>query len=191
MDIAKIRKKIKDTQEHQTQQKTDTPLALTSITREVEVVQSSVELGDSIVELLTFKLAKEEYAFRISEIQEIIKPQSITGIPRARPYLMGITSLRGKIIPVIDLKMMLSLRSASGGEEDEKKRQKILILKGTKGPLGALIDRVIGVMRPSISKIVETPAHLPEAEMKFIDGVTIVDGRFISIIKTEEVVEAL
>jgi len=68
----------------------------------------------------------------------------------------------------------------------KKAKQKILILKGPKGPIGALIDRVVGVIRPSESKILETPPHLPEAQMRFIEGVAIVDGRFISIIRTEE-----
>lgn len=201
MDIAKIRKKVRDNQGLQDTARPRpeaegggadvsdraTPEALEprqDISRESQGVGEPV---NPIVELLTFRLTKEEYAFRVDEVQEIIKPQRITRIPRSRPYLIGITSLRGKIIPVIDLKAMLSLR----GECDDERRQKILILKGTRGPLGVLIDRVINVIRPPASTIVETPAHLPEAEMRFIDGVAIVDGRFVSIIKTEEVLEAL
>jgi len=197
MDIAKIRKKVRDNQglskdsvsvcESESESKkthTHTPSSERSVSGELEGFGEPV---NPIVELLTFRLAKEEYAFRVDEVQEIIKPQRITGIPRSRPYLVGITSLRGKIIPVIDLKAMMSLR---GGCDDER-RQKILILKGTRGPLGVLIDRVINVIRPQASTIVETPAHLPEAGMRFIDGVALVDGRFVSIIKTEEVLEAL
>jgi purine-binding chemotaxis protein CheW len=142
------------------------------------------ETVDSLVELLTFTLAKEEYAFRIEEVQEIIRPQRITSIPKAGSSLLGITSLRGKIIPIIDLKKMLSL---DGGTGEEEGKQKILILKGAKGPLGAVIDRVAGVIRLAASGVVETPAHLPEAEMKFIGGVAIVEGRFVSILRMEEV----
>jgi purine-binding chemotaxis protein CheW len=139
--------------------------------------------GVSFVELLTFALEKEEFAFRIGDVQEIIRPQRITRIPKAEKSLLGITSLRGKIIPVIDLKKMLSLGAAGGTEG----KQKILILKGGQGPFGAVIDRVTGVIRPSASGVVETPAHLPEAEKKFIEGVAVVDGRFISILRVGEV----
>ncbi len=138
---------------------------------------------DATVQLLAFKLAKEEYAFRIDEIEEIVRPQGITIIPNTGPHLLGITSLRGKIIPVIDLKTMLSLGSP-GTAGDNK--EKILILKGPKGPIGAMVDSVIGVIRPSASRIVETPLHLPDAEMKFIEGVAIVDGRFVSVIRMSE-----
>lgn len=149
-------------------------------------VLSGVPAGvaGAVAELLTFTLTKEEYAFKIEEIEEIVRVQRITRIPKTEPYLMGITSLRGKIIPVIDLRKRLSL---NGGPEDRRK-QKILVLKGPKGPVGALIDKVTGVIRLPASGIAETPAHLPEAEMKFIEGVAIVDGRFISVIRLSETI---
>ncbi len=137
------------------------------------------------VELLTFTLAKEDYAFKIEEVQEIIRPQRVTRIPKTDSSLLGITSLRGKITPIMDLKKILSLDGDPGG--DERKR-KILILKGSKGAFGVLIDKMVGVIRLPSSGIVETPAHLPDAKMKFIEGVAVVEGRFISILRMEEMV---
>jgi purine-binding chemotaxis protein CheW len=93
--------------------------------------------------------------------------------------------LRGKIIPIIDLKARLAL----GAGIEESKKQRVLILKGRKGLIGALIDRVIGVIRLPESKIEETPPHLLETEMRFVDGVALVDGRFISILKTAEAMD--
>jgi purine-binding chemotaxis protein CheW len=143
------------------------------------------EVVDPVVELLTFTLAQEEYAFRIEDLQEIVKPQRITKIPKSEPHLLGITSLRGKIIPVIDLKKILSLEGAATGDVS---KQKIAILKGPKGTIGVVIDRVVGVIRPSVSQIVESPAHLPEAEIKYIEGVAIMEGKFISILRIEETI---
>jgi len=200
MDIAKIRKKLKENGQEETAKPGAEPEA--ALHREesheppappppeearrekeaAQTVQKEEHGEDSFLELLTFTLGNEEYAFRIDEIHEIIRPQRVTMIPKTEPHLRGITSLRGKIIPVIDLRRLLSLN----GNTVEEAKQKILILKGPKGPIGALIDRVVGVIRPSDSKIVETPPHLPEAQMRFIEGVAIVDGRFISIIRTEE-----
>ncbi len=99
-------------------------------------------------------------------------------------YLIGITSLRGKIIPVIDLGKRLSLR---GGSSERHRRQKILIVKGPKGPIGALIDRVDGVIRSSLSSVVEAPLHISESEKKFIEGIVTEDHRFISLLRTGEV----
>ncbi len=197
MDIAKIRKKFRDTS--QTSERPPLhpllpPVAVRDIEKSTDSPSSTLpdkaeehEKGDSpdsLLELLTFHLSLEEYAFRIDEIQEIIRHIRITRVPRSVNYLMGITSLRGKIIPVIDLGKRLSLR----GESSEGYRmQKILIVKGPKGPIGAMIDRVDGVIRSSLSTVVEAPLHISESEKKFIEGVVTANHRFISLLRTEEV----
>ncbi|MGD0883306.1 MAG: chemotaxis protein CheW [Thermodesulfovibrionales bacterium] len=201
MDIAKIRKKGRDVGAVGHQPGASVPPAAAEEQGKTEETPESREGGgereqerivpkgdeaeNAVMELLTFALAQEEYAFRIDDVEEIIKPQSITRIPKTDSFLLGVTSLRGKIIPVIDLKKRLSL----DGEAGVKRRQKILILKGPRGTIGAVIDRVIGVIRPRASGIGEPPPHLLETEMRFIEGVVLVDGRFLSIIKTEEALD--
>jgi purine-binding chemotaxis protein CheW len=140
---------------------------------------------EAVVEILTFGLMKEVFAFRISQLEEILRHQRITRVPRVPKYIIGITSLRGKIIPVIDLKLRLSL-TAEPSDIDQK--GKILIIKGPKGPIGAAVDKVIGVVRTQKSEVLPPPSHLSEAELKLIDGVVIVDERFVSIINIEETV---
>lgn len=194
MDIAKLRKKSKETEapeggipavHEEIPEEDATPEVKPRPAEQDARKEETAEGEESTVQLLAFRLANEEYAFRIDEIEEIVRPQRVTRIPNAEPYLLGITSLRGKIIPVVDLKKMFAL---AGGPEGTDKKQKILILKGPKGPIGALIDSVTGVIRPSLSKIVETPLHLREEETRFIEGVAIVDGRFVSVIRTKEAV---
>lgn len=146
------------------------------------------EKAEEIIEMLTFRLLKEEFAFRISQLDEILRYQRITMVPKVPKYVLGITSLRGKIIPVIDLKLRLSLTDK---QSDLDSAGKILILKGPGGPIGATVDKVVGVVRISKSEILPPPSHLSETGLKFIDGVTIVDKRFVSIINMEEVVANL
>ena len=143
-----------------------------------------------IIELLTFQLAAEEFAFRISEVEEILTPQQITMVPKAPDYILGITSVRGKVMPVLDLKKRLSIKdngaSASSGG---KVRKKILTLKGPKGRIGIMIDRINGVIRIDESDIAEPPAHLSESDLMFVGGVVLYNGRFISVIRLEEAVD--
>jgi purine-binding chemotaxis protein CheW len=147
---------------------------------------------DVQIELLTFRLAREEFAFRMDEVEEIVRLQKITRVPAVPSYMVGVTSLRGKIIPVVDLKARLNLRKLSqhaGGGTDpdnEGKTGKILIIAGPEGLIGALIDRVIGVVRLSRQDVLEPPAHLTEAEKKFIEGIVIFDKRFISVIRSAD-----
>lgn len=229
MDIAKIRKKIKEEKEGE-REKEKTPEIASPAQEEEPLMSDSGQAGtgemphdetpspeiakkeghsktataakpieavEDIVELLTFRLSAEEFAFRVSDIEEILRLQRIMMVPKVPDYILGITSLRGKIIPVIDLKKRLSINSPSpsfpkegaGGLAVDEARKKILILKGSKGPFGALVDKVKGVIRISPSEIVEPPAHLTEAELMFIEGVVLHDSRFISLIRMGEVLD--
>ena len=144
------------------------------------------EKEEEIIEILTFSLLKEEFAFRVSQLAEILRSQWITRVPNVPDYILGITSLRGKIIPVIDLKLRLSLTSASS---DIVRKGKILIINGAKGPVGTAVDKVIGVVSIAKSEILPPPSHLSEKELKFIDGIAVVDKHFVSVINMEEAID--
>jgi len=159
-----------------------------------------------LVELLTFSLSNEEYAFRVSDVEEVLRVQRITMVPTMPDYVLGITSLRGKIIPVIDLKIRLNLQekalstnSPGAGPaaspaaspayipeaEHSGTEKKILIISGPKGMIGATIDKVIGVVRLPLSGMLQPPGHLDEKELKFIEGIVVLEKRFISIIYSD------
>ncbi|NCO67785.1 MAG: hypothetical protein COY75_08320 [Nitrospirae bacterium CG_4_10_14_0_8_um_filter_41_23] len=210
MDIAKIRKKLKDTETADTQKSEVSPPTHPSPSRgegkgggespevqtpdyelqttdhKVKKVDTEIKEETDIIEILTFSLLKEEFAFRISELEEIRRYQRITMVPKMPNYLLGITSLRGKVIPVIDLKTKLFLKDKPS---DIDHRGKILIIKGTKGPIGAVIDKVLGVVRIAKTEILPPPSHLTETEIRFIEGVAVIDKRFISIIHMEDAIK--
>ncbi len=210
MDIAKIRKKLKEDQKTKAESKPETlneikksfseqqdieatiqPEEFTSVSETVgkEEKESVLKTTDvkvnEIIEILTFSLMNEEFAFKITKLDEILKYQRITNVPKMPKYVLGITSLRGKIIPVISLKVRLSIVDE---QENDEKKSKILILKGPKGPIGAIVDKVNGVIRMPKSELLPPPTHLSEAEAKYIEGVAVIDTRFISILNTEEVI---
>lgn len=153
------------------------------------------ENTEEFVELLAFSLSIEEYAFRVAEVEEILRLQNITRIPGMPDYMLGITSLRGKIIPVIDLKTRLDLQgkllaaeNPGEGHDAEAKgaaQKKILIIDGPEGLIGAVIDKVIGVVRLPLSEMLQPPGHLDEKLQRFIEGIVVIEKRFISIINSE------
>jgi len=157
------------------------------------------EHAEEMVELLTFSLSDEEYAFRVPEVEEILRFQNIARVPTMPDYVLGITSLRGKIIPVIDLKTRLNLQGESlspnsSGEgletgKTQRLEKKILIIEGPKGLIGATIDNVMGVVRLPRSEMLQPPGHLDENELKFIEGIVILNKRFISIIQSAAVMD--
>ncbi|MDA8156180.1 MAG: chemotaxis protein CheW [Actinomycetota bacterium] len=148
-----------------------------------EAEQEKEKTRQKNIELLTFKLSGEDYAFRIEDIEEILKPQQVTRVPRVVAYISGVSSLRGKIIPVMDLKTRLGLK----GESVSGKYSRVLILRGPKGSIGVSVDMVEDVLRIPAASVQEPPAHLSEIEVKYLEGVALVDGNFISVMKTGEV----
>ena len=157
------------------------------------------EKTEELVELLTFSLSREEFAFNISEVEEIIRLYTITRVPAMPDYMLGITSLRGKIIPVIDLKTKLNLQETSssaaspgGGQEagkDDGVVKKMLVIAGPKGLIGATVDRVIGVVSVPLGEMREPPGHLEESGRAFLEGIVALDKRFISVIRSDAVMD--
>lgn len=136
---------------------------------------------EDIIELLIFKLSDEDYAFKVPDLEEILRSQKVTQVPRVEEFIIGITSLRGKMIPLIDLKKRFLLKDGVN-----RSKAKILILKGKKGSIGVLVDKVIDVARIPAQSIVNPPSHLTESELRFIEGVAFLDGRFISVVRLDE-----
>ena len=133
------------------------------------------------IEILAFKIANEEYAVKIANLQEVLRYQRITAVPRAPKYLKGITSIRGKILSIIDLRDRLGLSA-----KHEEKKQKIIVLTGKREPLGALVGAILGVFRFPESELLPPPSTLTDEEKSFIEGVVKINNKFISILKVDE-----
>jgi purine-binding chemotaxis protein CheW len=130
--------------------------------REKRAVRRAGEAGRR-VEYLAFVLAGETYAVQIAHVAEILRPPPITEVPRAPATMLGVTSVRGKLVTVISLRRRLALPEAA---IDRKSR--ILLADLGKGEqLGLLVDEVQQVWRLAAEEIEaasvlggEQPAHI-------------------------------
>jgi len=156
-----------------------------------ELKTENPEVSEEKTELLTFRAGGKEFAFRLASVEEIVRYQHMTRVPTLPSYVRGITSLRGKVIPVIDVGIRLGavkagspdVRARGEGQGNSGLRnEKIIILAGPKGLIGALVDNVLGVVRFPEKEVLAPPAHLSEEELRFVEGVAILDKRFISIV---------
>jgi purine-binding chemotaxis protein CheW len=106
---------------------------------------------------LTFKLADEEYGLEILKVQEIIQMQAVTRVPRTPEYVRGVINLRGKVIPVIELRKKFGLNTF----EDTEKTCIIVvqIASSTSNTvvMGIIIDEVKEVLNIKAENIEETP----------------------------------
>jgi purine-binding chemotaxis protein CheW len=141
----------------------------------------------TIVELLAFWVADEEYAIDIVEIQEIIKVPLITELPRAHETVLGIISLRGTIVPVLDLRRVLRLEEKPVGRP-----ARILVVRAGDEPVGLLVDRVTSVVRFESEKIEPTPRTMRrQTTDELVRGVGRVGTRLIIVLDVNSVVNVM
>ena len=119
---------------------------------------------------LTFKLAEEEYGLEILKVQEIIRMQTVTRVPRTPEYVRGVINLRGKVIPVIDLRSKFSMPL----QEDTDKTC-IIVVQVNRGDhhlvMGVIIDEVREVLDISADSIEDTPSFGASINTEFILGI--------------------
>ncbi|MDR3563465.1 MAG: chemotaxis protein CheW [Negativicutes bacterium] len=101
-------------------------------------------------QLVLFSLGKEEYAISITQVKEIIQYKDATKLPNTPEYMVGIITLRGKIIPVINLALRLELEASKSTDK------RVLIIEVTEREIGILVDEVTEVIRLQES-VIEPP----------------------------------
>lgn len=120
----------------------------------------------AIQQYVSFNLDSEKYAVDIMYIEEIIRMVEITQVPRAPEFVEGIINIRGKVIPVVDLKKKLNLGSIS---QDQNTRIIITNIKNRK--IGFIVDSVNEVIRIDDSLIDDAPAVTMTMDSSYIKGV--------------------
>jgi len=135
---------------------------------------------------LTFSLAEEEYGIEILKIKEIIGMMPITAVPRTPEYIKGVLNLRGKVIPVMDLRLRF------GMEETEYTERTCIIVVEMPGQAGTLItgivvDSVSEVLAIKQEEIEDTPAFGSELNTECILGMAKMEGGVKILLDIERV----
>jgi purine-binding chemotaxis protein CheW len=133
--------------------------------------------SEQVLQLVTFTLEKEEYAVNILNVQEINRITEITKVPNAPDYMEGVINLRGKVIPVINLRKKFGLYNK---DTDDSSRVIIMDIQGI--TYGLVVDSVSEVLRIP-SDIVEPPPPMASSmSSMFIKGIAKLENRLIILI---------
>ncbi|MGI9953334.1 chemotaxis protein CheW [Moorellaceae bacterium AZ2] len=130
-------------------------------------------------QLVVFDLAGELYGLDIFDVREIIKDTPVTKIPRAPDFVEGVVNLRGKLIPVIDLKKRFGLEKG-----ERTKEARIIIADISEQEAGLVVDSVKEVATVDESSIEPAPA-VTTVNAAFVEGLARTDDKLIIIIKLD------
>lgn len=144
------------------------------------------EEGNLSGKYLTFKLGEEEFGVEILKVREIIGLMDITVVPRTPNSMRGVINLRGKIIPVVDLRLKFMMPSVEDTE------QSCIIVVDTTAEdrpaqMGILVDTVSEVLDIAGDQIEPTPAFGGDVNTKFIRGMARVDESVKILLTIDEV----
>ena len=148
-----------------------------------------VEIAARAGKYLTFRLGAEEFGLAILKVQEIIGLLRITRVPRTPAYIRGVINLRGKVIPVVDLR----LRFAMEGKADTDRTCVIvveIVNHGTRITTGILVDDVCEVLNIAPEQLEPPPSFGSEAATEFLIGMGKVAQRVVMLLDIDRALGA-
>ncbi|HVP20615.1 MAG TPA: chemotaxis protein CheW [Anaerolineaceae bacterium] len=133
-------------------------------------------------QIVVFELGTEQFGVDISSVESIIKMQAITKMPHAPAFVEGVTNLRGKVLPVIDLRKRFGMAS---NEVDKDNR--IIVISVNRTEVGMVVDGVSEVFTVPDQAVEPAPSIATTVDSAFITGIAKLDGRLVILLDLDRV----
>lgn len=136
-------------------------------------------------QVVVFALAEEQYGVDIGSVREIIRHQEITFVPDSPPAILGVTNLRGNVIPVVDLRTRLGMPA-----EPVTGASRIVVVDIHGDNVGVVVDAVDEVLRLSTEAIEPPPSLSSTSDSTYISGIARIDDRLMILLDVDETLSA-
>jgi|YNPBryulayer2012_1023412.scaffolds.fasta_scaffold36019_2 purine-binding chemotaxis protein CheW len=146
------------------------------------IQKQTSEAIDELLQLVSFRIADEEFGVDIIKVQEIIRMVDITRVPNTPHYVIGVINLRGKVIPIIDMRRRLNLK-----ETPYTKDTRIVVVEEENKIVGFIVDSVSEVLRISSSVLEPPPPMVSGISSDFITSIAKLEGRLLILLDLEKV----
>jgi purine-binding chemotaxis protein CheW len=148
-----------------------------------EVTQARTLKGGKF---LTFLMANEKYGLEILKVREIIGMMDITSVPTTPAFVRGVINLRGKVIPVIDLRLKFGIEA-----KENMQRTCIIVVQIVRNAqemtMGIIVDEVSDVLNINQDQIEPPPSFGPDIRTDFILGMGMVDQKVVTMLDIDRV----
>jgi purine-binding chemotaxis protein CheW len=168
----------------------ETADSIVSFADSLEALQAQAapkKAAEAEYHLVTFVLEKEEFGVPVRSVREIIRVSEITRVPQAPPHIRGVTNLRGRIIPVVEIRTRIGLTPATVGY-----LSRILLVEAHDRVFGLLVDAVTEVLKVPASSVTPAPPEvLSSASAEYFVGVAQLEKRLIVLLDLDRVVTGI
>jgi purine-binding chemotaxis protein CheW len=128
-------------------------------------------------QIVSFRLADEEYGIEITNVQEIILVGDITRVPQAPPYVKGLINLRSTVIPIVDLRLRFGLTEAPPSDDT-----RIMVVNVSGRVIGVIVDAVNEVLRISQEQIAPPPTTVAGLGRDYLIGLAKLEKRLLILL---------
>src|SRR5919198_4274220 len=139
-------------------------------------------IGGGEQQLVVFQLGAELYGVEIARVHEIIRLQAVTRVPRAPAFVEGVINLRGKVIPVVDLRRRFGLPMA-----EHTRSSRIVVLEIGDQVVGFIVDGVSEVLRVNTSTVEPPSPVVAGIDSEYLNGIAKVDEQLIILLDLDRV----
>ncbi len=139
-------------------------------------------VGDELLQLVSFNIGEEEFGVDILKVQEINRMLEVTRVPNAPEYVDGVINLRGKVIPIIDLRRRFGLE-----RKEHDKNTRIVVVELNGKVVGFVVDAVQEVLRIHKSVTEPPPPIVAGIEAEYITAVGKLEDRLLILLDLEKV----
>lgn len=138
--------------------------------------------------LVVFHLAGQEFGLLADAVREIIRRRDTTRVPHASPYVEGVINLRGRIIPVFNLRRRLGLPPAA--TEDTRANQAVIVVEFDGNDAGLLVDVVSDVVKIANTDIDSSACRVEAGrQTQFLEGTVKLQDRLVTLLRLEPLLE--
>jgi purine-binding chemotaxis protein CheW len=136
------------------------------------------------LQIVGFRIGRETFGLPISMVREIVRVPEITSVPNAPDYIVGVINLRGRIIPVVDLRKRFGEKSF-----EPNKKNRIVVVELESRPIGLLVNSASEVLRIPPSEIEDPHNVFKEGDLNYITGVGKLNGRLILLLDLNRILQ--
>jgi purine-binding chemotaxis protein CheW len=140
---------------------------------------------DELLQLVTFSIADEEFGVDILKVQEIIRTMEISKVPRSPDFVEGVINLRGKVIPIIDLRRRFGL-----AHKQHDKNTRIIVIEMTEVIVGFVVDAVSEVLRIPASTVEPPPPVVAGMDSEYISGVGKLENSLLILLDLDKLLSS-
>ena len=150
----------------------------------VDTADKNVDLtsGSDERQLVVFQLGAEFYGVEIARVHEIIRLQTVTRVPRAPAFVEGVINLRGKVIPVVDLRRRFGLPTA-----DHTRASRIVVVEIGDQVVGVVVDGVSEVLRVNGATVEPPSPVVAGIDSEYIHGIAKLSDRLVILLDLDRV----